>query len=62
MPPKTAETPAAIIEKGTTAKQRVVITCLGELSETILTDQIKPPALLVVGEVIKVRERLVKGA
>jgi len=53
-------TPAAIIEKGTTADQRVVITTLGELSEAIQTSHIKPPALLVVGEVIQVRERLVK--
>ncbi|VAW44487.1 Precorrin-2 oxidase @ Sirohydrochlorin ferrochelatase activity of CysG / Uroporphyrinogen-III methyltransferase [hydrothermal vent metagenome] len=55
-----SETPAAIIEKGTTAKQRVIITSLGELAETIAISHIKPPALLVVGEVIKVRERLVK--
>lgn len=55
-----ATTPAAIIEKGTTANQRVIITSLGELSDTIASSQIKPPALLVVGEVIKVRERLVK--
>ncbi len=55
-----AETPAAIIEKGTTANQRVVITSLAELSETIASSHIKPPALLVVGEVINVRERLVK--
>ncbi len=55
-----AQTPAAIIEKGTTAKQRVIITTLGELYSTIKSSQIKPPALLVVGEVINVRERLVK--
>ena len=54
------QTPAAIIEKGTTAQQRVITTTLGELYQTIETSQIKPPALLVVGEVIKVRERLVK--
>lgn len=53
-----ADTPAAIIEKGTTSEQNVTITTLGELSQTIATHQIKPPALLVVGEVIKMRERL----
>jgi len=52
--------PAAIIEKGTTPEQRTLITTLGELTETIKRQKVKPPALLVVGEVIKVRERLVK--
>ncbi|GKT11615.1 MAG: uroporphyrin-III C-methyltransferase/precorrin-2 dehydrogenase/sirohydrochlorin ferrochelatase [Thiomicrorhabdus sp.] len=56
-----AETPAAIIEKGTTPEQRVVITTLGGLALTIESSHIKPPALLVVGEVIKVRNRLVKA-
>ncbi len=53
--------PVAIIEKGTTADQKVTVTELQSLSDTLATNSIKPPALLVVGEVIKVRERLMKA-
>lgn len=52
--------PAAIIEKGTTPQQRVTITSLDKLALTIEENAIKPPALLIVGDVIKVRDRLVK--
>jgi uroporphyrin-III C-methyltransferase/precorrin-2 dehydrogenase/sirohydrochlorin ferrochelatase len=55
-----AMTPAAIIEKGTTPEQKVTITTLGKLAITIEDNLVKPPALLIVGEVIKVRERLLK--
>lgn len=51
-------TPAAIIEKGTRIDQKVTVTTLGQLSETVSSNAIKPPALLVVGEVIRVREQL----
>jgi len=54
------QTPAAIIEKGTTADQKVTITQLDKLAQVIEQNQVKPPALLIVGEVIKVRERLLK--
>jgi len=51
--------PAAIIEKGTTPQQRTLITTLGELVNAIKVNQITPPALLVVGEVINVRKSLI---
>lgn len=54
------DTPAAVIEKGTTPEQRVVTARLDNLSETIQQAAIKPPALIVVGNVIQVRDRLVK--
>ncbi|QCU90231.1 siroheme synthase CysG [Thiomicrorhabdus sediminis] len=57
----TADTPAAIIEKGTRIDQKVTVTSLGKLTETINQNRIKPPALLVVGEVIKVRERILSA-
>lgn len=52
------EIPAAIIENGTRANQKITVFTLQELSQTIASQAIKPPALLVVGEVIKVREKL----
>ncbi len=51
-------TPVAIIEKGTTPQQQETICQLDTLAQTLSSQQIKPPALIVVGEVIKVRERL----
>jgi len=50
--------PVAIIEKGTTSNQNVTISSLENLSKTLEDNHIKPPALLIVGEVIKMRERL----
>lgn len=55
------ETPTAIIEKGTTADQKVTITTLENLAMTIEENHIKPPALLIIGEVINVRNRLLKN-
>ncbi|MBO1926133.1 uroporphyrinogen-III C-methyltransferase [Thiomicrorhabdus sp. 6S2-11] len=53
-----ADMPAAIIENGTRVNQKVTETTLGELSQTIANNKIQPPALLVVGEVLKVRQKL----
>lgn len=50
--------PAAIIENGTRSDQKTTVTTLGALTDTIDQLEVKPPALLVVGEVIKVRARL----
>ena len=54
-------TPAAIIEKGTTPNQKVTITTLENLAKTIEENHIKPPSLLIIGEVINVRNRLLKN-
>lgn len=50
--------PAAIIENGTRSNQKITITTLERLSKTIQAHQVKPPSLLVIGEVLKVREKL----
>jgi len=44
-------TPVAIIERGTTARQRVLHTSLRGLADTVCTRQVRAPALIVVGEV-----------
>ena len=48
-----AETPVAVIYHGTRPDQKVVIATLGSLPETINAEAIKPPALLIVGEVVR---------
>lgn len=47
-----AETPAAIIENGTTPRQRTYVTTLKKLPADIESQQFKPPALIIVGKVV----------
>jgi uroporphyrin-III C-methyltransferase/precorrin-2 dehydrogenase/sirohydrochlorin ferrochelatase len=53
-----ADTPAALIEKATLPEQRVVEGTLSSLPEISLRQNVKPPALLIVGEVVRLRPRL----
>jgi uroporphyrin-III C-methyltransferase/precorrin-2 dehydrogenase/sirohydrochlorin ferrochelatase len=53
-----AEMPVAIVERGTTAEQRVVETTLESLPEAIVEHAIVAPAMLIVGEVVRLRDRL----
>lgn len=48
---KSADTPAAIVEQGTTIRQRRIDGTLGTILEIATEKQVKPPAVLVVGEV-----------
>ncbi len=52
------DTPAAIIERGTTVRQRVVYGTLGDIHERARAAHIEPPAITVVGPVVALRERL----
>jgi uroporphyrinogen III methyltransferase/synthase len=51
-------TPAAVIEKGTTLEQRTVTGVLGNIAAIAQKANTKPPAILVVGEVAGLREKL----
>jgi len=50
------ETPAALVRLGTTPRQEAVIGRLGDLQER--AKGLTPPAVLVVGQVVSLRERL----
>lgn len=52
------DTPIAIIESGTTAKQKIRTGTLGTVTNLVETDPIETPALIVIGEVVKYREKL----
>ncbi len=52
------ETPAAVIERGTTKQQRVVIGTLRDICERAQQSQIRPPAITIVGAVVNLRETL----
>jgi len=51
-------TPAAVIEKGTTPEQRTITGTLADIATRAREAGIKPPAVLVVGGVVELRERL----
>ena len=51
-----AEEPVAVISKATSVEQRVVVSTLGEAAAAAA--DIEPPALVVVGEVVRFREAL----
>jgi len=52
-----SETPVAVVESGTTDRQRVVRTVLGCLGEAQAALDIRPPALLIVGETTRYADR-----
>lgn len=51
-------TPAAMIEYGTTSRQRVVMSGLADLVATVRNAGIQPPAVFVIGPAVKHAERL----
>ncbi|MGZ3438867.1 MAG: uroporphyrinogen-III C-methyltransferase, partial [Polyangia bacterium] len=50
--------PVAVIERGTTPGQRVVVGTIADIAERAHTAGVQPPALTVVGEVVRLRERI----
>ena len=55
---KPADTPAAAIERGSTARQRTVQAPLAELPAAVRRENLRAPALVVVGAVVGLRDRL----
>jgi uroporphyrinogen III methyltransferase/synthase len=53
-----AETPAAVVEWGTRAEQRTVVGTAATIADLAAEQDIGPPALAVVGEVVTLRDRL----
>jgi uroporphyrin-III C-methyltransferase/precorrin-2 dehydrogenase/sirohydrochlorin ferrochelatase len=50
--------PIALIQQGTTEKQRVFSGTLGNIQEIVQREQPKPPTLIIVGEVVQLRDKL----
>ena len=55
---KPADTPAALIQWGTTPRQRTVVGSLTDLAEKAQKENIGPPALFVAGGVVSLRDQL----
>jgi len=51
-------TPAALIVKGTTEDQEVIIGNLKNMPEIIMDRKIVPPTLLIIGDVVKLHNKL----
>jgi uroporphyrin-III C-methyltransferase len=51
-------TPAAVVQWGTCERERVVVTTLDELPACIAREGLSAPATIVIGEVVRLRERL----
>jgi uroporphyrin-III C-methyltransferase/precorrin-2 dehydrogenase/sirohydrochlorin ferrochelatase len=49
-----AATPAAVVQEGSTAGQRVIRAPLGELAAAARQAGIRPPAIAVIGDVVAV--------
>lgn len=54
----TSETPAAIIQQGTTQNQKVVTGTLATLPELAQTNNLKAPTLIIVGQVVQLHDKL----
>ncbi len=52
------ETPAACIQSGTTADQRVVVSTLRHLAADVAEAGLRAPVATVVGDVVRLREHL----
>ena len=52
------DTPAMVVRWGTRPDQEVVVGTLGTLPDLVRERGIKPPATIVIGEVVQLRERL----
>ncbi len=55
---RAADTPAALIEKGTTTEQRVFVGDLDSLPGLIARNEVRAPTLILVGEVVALHNKL----
>jgi uroporphyrin-III C-methyltransferase len=55
---KSPDTPVAIIEKGCTKEQRVVTGRLRNIADIVEKEGVKAPAVIVIGNVVNLREKL----
>lgn len=52
------QTPAAAIQWGTTAKQRILVATLETLPEVAAEANLRPPAVVIIGEVVSLQNQL----
>ena len=52
------ETPVALVQKGTTREQRIYIETLESLADLAEREQLQPPTIIIVGEVVSLQDKL----
>ena len=55
-------TPVAVISSATRSDEDILVSSLGSISEDRKRHPIEPPAVVVIGEIVKMRERLLRMA
>ncbi|HKY27799.1 MAG TPA: uroporphyrinogen-III C-methyltransferase [Pyrinomonadaceae bacterium] len=55
---RSLDTPVAIIRWGTYASQQIVTGTLETIADTAVTEGLRPPAIIVIGEVVQLQESL----
>lgn len=55
---RAASTPAALVQQGTTRNQRVFTGTLADLPQLVAQHEVHAPTLVIVGEVVQLREKL----
>jgi uroporphyrinogen III methyltransferase/synthase len=55
---RASDTPVAVIRWGTTPEQRTVTGTLQDIADRVAQAKLKPPAITVVGEVVRLRDEL----
>jgi uroporphyrin-III C-methyltransferase/precorrin-2 dehydrogenase/sirohydrochlorin ferrochelatase len=53
-----AETPISLVQKGTTQDQKIYIGTLASMPGIVDESDIKPPTLIIVGDVVRLHEKL----
>ncbi len=51
-------TPVAVITQGTTGRQRCVMGMLGDIVEKVQSEDLEPPSVVVIGDVVRLRDSL----
>jgi uroporphyrin-III C-methyltransferase / precorrin-2 dehydrogenase / sirohydrochlorin ferrochelatase len=59
---RASETPVALIENGTLPNERVVIGTLGNIVSEAERENVRSPAVIVIGEVVRLRDALIGTA
>ena len=53
-----SDTPIALVSKGTTKDQKVVTGTLSTMPEVVKVEKVKAPTLIIIGEVVSLRDKL----
>jgi uroporphyrin-III C-methyltransferase len=54
------DTPAAVIASATTPKERILVSSLAHLPGAVREQKFEPPAIVVIGDIVTVREELTR--